>query len=155
MVYPRLTDSDTLKKILLAHNLHLRKTSSQHFLISAEVIEAIIALAEVGPKVATELGAGLGTLTQALAQADYTVRAIERDPALANLLPSFIPPLQRKNVEVVVKDLRDVSWEHSEAYQVIGNIPYAVSGLIIRRLTHLDPVPTQAIFLVQKEVALR
>lgn len=40
-------------------------------------------------------------------------------------------------------------------WQLVGNIPYNLSGYILRRLTQLDHPPTQALFMVQKEVALR
>jgi 16S rRNA (adenine1518-N6/adenine1519-N6)-dimethyltransferase len=56
---------------------------------------------------------------------------------------------------LIEDDLRSASWEQHEPYQIVGNIPYHLSGLIIRHITQLEPVPRQAILLVQKEVAQR
>ena len=155
MTTPQLTDIATLQGILQKANIQLSPDKSQHYLISPEVVEATVALAKEGPKVITELGAGLGTLTQGLVSFKPRIRAIERDRNVAQLLLTLLPPDKRSLVEVVNKDLRDVDWTWPQPYQVVGNIPYAFSGLIIRRLTQLDPAPTQAILLVQKEVGDR
>jgi len=155
MIYPELADINNLKLVVQNAGIRLSPDKSQHFLVSAEVVQASLALVKTGPQALTELGAGVGTLTQALAHTGFKIRAIERDPAVAKLIPSFIPPKERSQIEVIIKDLRDVDWTYSEPYQVVGNIPYAFSGLIIRRLTQLDPAPTQAILLVQKEVGQR
>lgn len=155
MLRPVLTDITTLKNVLGRAGVRLDPKQSQHFLISPEVVEATVTALENGPKQITELGAGVGTLTQALAAAGYTIRAIERDPALAAALPSVLAPKERAQVEVLERDLREVDWEHNEPYQLVGNIPYAFSGLIMRRITQLNPVPERVVLLVQKEVGQR
>lgn len=155
MLRPILTDLTTLKNVLGRAGVRLDPSQSQHFLISPEVVEATVTALENGPKQVTELGAGVGTLTQALAAAGYTIRAIERDPALAAALPNVLAPKERDRVKVLAKDLRQVIWEHSQPYQLVGNIPYAFSGLILRRITQLDPVPERVVLLVQKEVGQR
>jgi len=155
MLNARLTDPTHLQALLQKAGIQLDPRKSQHFLVSDEVLEATLELAGAGPRRVTELGAGIGTLTQPLAAAGFAVRAIERDPALAALLERSLPPKNRQTVEIIQADLRETAWEWTEAYQLIGNIPYAVSGLIIRRLTELDPTPLQAILLVQKEVGER
>jgi 16S rRNA (adenine1518-N6/adenine1519-N6)-dimethyltransferase len=48
-----------------------------------------------------------------------------------------------------------VAWEQPGPYQIVGNIPYHLSGLIIRKITQLEPQPQQALLLLQKEVAAR
>lgn len=155
MLRPILTDITTLKNVLGRAGVRLDPAQSQHFLISPEVVEATVAALENGPTQVTELGAGVGTLTQALAAAGYTIKAIERDQALAAALPSVLAPKERARVEVLERDLREVSWEWPEPYQLVGNIPYAFSGLIMRRITQLNPVPERVVLLVQKEVGQR
>lgn len=150
-----LTDSATIKKLLLKTGQTPQRSAGQNFLISREVVEATLIAARSGPQRITELGAGLGTLTQALIAAGFTVRAIEQDRALAKILPTSIPPRQRNRIELFVADLRHLDWTWAENYQLIGNIPYNLSGLILRRLTQLTPPPSQVILLLQKEVAQR
>lgn len=155
MLRPVLTDITTLKQVLGRAGIRLDPKQSQHFLILPEVVKATVAALDGGPKLITELGAGVGTLTQALAAHGYIVRAIERDKALAAALPGVLAPKERERVEVVAHDLREVKWEYEEPYQLVGNIPYAFSGLILRRITQLSPAPERVVLLVQKEVGQR
>lgn len=158
MLTPRLTDIDVLRERLARAGVKPRKQAGQHFLISEEVIEATVATLLQWKKRAwrvTELGAGAGTLTQALAAAGAEVRAIEWDRKLAKLLPDHVPKKARRRVKVLEGDLRQVDWTWPEAYLVAGNIPYNVSGLVLRRLTQLTPAPEAAVFLIQQEVAER
>lgn len=154
----QLTDPEILRERLAKAGVHPRREAGQNFLISEEVVEATVAALQQWRRTAwriTELGAGLGTLTQALAAAGAEVRAIEWDRALAALLPEHIPPPRREHVRVVVQDLREADWTWTEPYILVGNIPYNVSGLILRRLTQLRPAPVAAVLLVQQEVAER
>lgn len=152
---PLMSDANTLRDFLEHHGIEPSKAMGQNFLVSQEVIEGILAVALEGPKLATELGPGAGALTQGLVESGFTLKAIEKDADFAKLLPSLVSAKKRKNLQVICDDLKDVSWSHTEPYQVIGNIPYNISGYIFRTLTQLEPVPTQAILLVQKEVGQR
>lgn len=155
MLHPPLTDQTYLQSLLKKHGIKPAHSAGQNFLVSAEVVEATLALLTDGPTHITELGAGAGTLTQALLQSGFTVRAIERDQALASLLPHALGPKERARLDLSVADMREVDWTHPKPYQLVGNIPYNLSGLIIRRLTELDPAPTAVVLLVQREVAQR
>lgn len=158
MLVPRLTDIDVLQERLARAGVTARREAGQHFLIAEEVVEATVAALLHWKDTAwriTELGAGLGTLTQALAGAGAQVRAIERESALAALILEHLPRPVRKNVSVVIDDLKSVDWTWTAPYVLAGNIPYNLSGLILRRLTQLRPAPAAAVFLVQQEVAER
>ncbi|HLD25867.1 MAG TPA: rRNA adenine dimethyltransferase family protein [Candidatus Andersenbacteria bacterium] len=151
---PSLTDPASLKALLAAQGIAPRRSASQNFLISQPVIAAIVAAACQGPKQVTELGAGVGVITLALLQADLSVRAIERDQQLAEILAQATAE-QVERLEVIMADLREVLWHWDTPYQIIGNIPYQLSGLILRRITQLTPAPEQAILLMQREVGQR
>ncbi len=150
-----LTDIRYIQHLLGKEGVSPNHSAGQNFLVAPEVIEAALLSAKGGPKNITELGSGLGSLTQSLIMAGYHVRGIEWDKHLVAILRKVLPTTRHPNLAIVQGDLRKVAWEQSEAYQIMGNIPYNLSGLIFRRLTHLDPAPERAIFLVQKEVALR
>jgi 16S rRNA (adenine1518-N6/adenine1519-N6)-dimethyltransferase len=155
MAKPHLTDPDFLHDYLDHHSITPARSAGQNFLVSPEVVEATVLAVHGGPKQVTELGAGLGPLTQGLAAAGYSIKAIERDPLLANLLPHAVTPKERLHLHVIQKDLREVDWAWPEPYQLVGNIPYNLSGLILRRVTFLDPAPERVVLLVQKEVGQR
>jgi 16S rRNA (adenine1518-N6/adenine1519-N6)-dimethyltransferase len=150
-----LTELAHLKALLTAHGIRPRRTASQNFLTSRDVVTAIVSAARGGPRAVTELGAGTGVITQALLTADFAVRAIERDRQLATILTSVMPPQLQPELELVIGDVRQKSWEWSTPYQIVGNIPYHLSGLVIRKITQLTPLPRQAVLLVQAEVGER
>lgn len=141
-----------LKKICREHNIKPTQSSGQHFLVCEEPLETTVAALADGPKLITELGAGLGTLTERLLTAGHTVRAIERD---GRLLPILAQAGTADQLTIVEADLRYVSWHGPAAYQLTGNIPYNLSGYILRHLTQMTLPPTKAVFLLQDEVAER
>lgn len=147
---PPLTNQAYLKRVLDKAHATPKRSLGQNFLVCTEVVEATLALLATGPKNVTELGAGVGSLTQVLVAADFSVRAIEKDDVLIQLLRKHAA-----GADIMHGDMKEQSWTWPEPYQLIGNIPYNLSGFIIRRLTQLDPRPQQAILLVQAEVGER
>lgn len=161
-----LTNPDVLQSVLASHQLRAAKSLGQNFLICEEVIDAVLMALSDGSKNITELGPGLGTLTQGLIGSGYIVRGIEKDDDFVRVLPNMLPPKLRKHLTIIHGDLLEEDWPHfapsgdgatrgDNSYAVVGNIPYNISGLIIRRLTQLQTAPHSAIFLMQKEVAER
>lgn len=150
-----LTDPNVLKHVLSTHNIQASKSLGQNFLVCIEAVDAVLLALEGGPKHVTELGPGLGTLTQGLIANGYHVRGIEKDDEFVKILPTMVPPKLRENLTLIHGDLKEVDWTWPEPYTLIGNIPYNLSGFIIRRLTQLHTPPSIAIFLMQKEVADR
>lgn len=155
MIQPSLTDERYLKQLLGRAGVHPARCAGQNFLISEEVIEATLLALQDGPERVTELGAGIGTLTLPLAAAGFAVRAIERDKALAQVLHQQLPKKFQERVEIISQDLRETDWSWEKSYQLVGNIPYNLSGLIIRRITQLAPTPERVALLVQAEVGER
>lgn len=155
MLTPDLTQPAVIKELLQQVNAAPSHAAGQNFLTCREVVDATLLVTTAGPSAITELGAGLGVLTAALLADTMRVRAIERDQTLADILAKVIPPKDRDRLTLVRDDLRHVDWTWPEPYQVVGNIPYNLSGLIIRRLTQLAPAPTTAVLLVQREVGER
>lgn len=155
MLQRDLTDEEYIRELLASAGVTPNRSSGQNFLISSEVRDAILTITEAGPSQVTELGAGMGPLTQGLLQQKMHVRAIERDETLAAILEKQIPAKLRSQLTLLKKDLRETDWTWPDSYQIAGNIPYNISGLILRRLTQLEPTPTQVVLLIQKEVGER
>jgi len=155
LMWKNLIKVDELKRRLGEVGVRPKRAAGQNFLVCESVIEAIIAAAKKGPQRVTELGAGAGVLTAALLENDMAVRAIERDERLVALVEQMTEIGNKPRLDMVLGDLKEERWDYSEPYQLIGNIPYQLSGLIIRKLTQLENAPQQAILLVQKEVGQR
>lgn len=153
--YPPLHNTAYLRSVLERLGVHPRRATGQHFLVCEWVTAATLDVLAGGPKRVTELGAGCGALTWPLLARRFTVRAVERDPRLAGMLRELAPEADRRRFDLVTGDLRRVRWEWDQPWQLAGNIPYNLSGYIIRRLTQLTPPPAQAIFLLQREVGQR
>src|SRR4029077_10594093 len=102
------------------------------------------------------VGAGVGTLTVALASSCRRVVAVELDHALIPALREVLAG--RSNVEVVEADI--LRFEVTAAFPgggevVAGNIPYTLTGALIRKLLDRPPRPRRLSLVVQKEVAER
>lgn len=143
-----------------------KKSLGQHFLVDQEVLNQIVAAAELAPNdVVLEIGAGNGVLTRRLAQAAGRVIAVELDNRMiASLRKEFAgsPHVTIVHGDILELDLLHLLGGESTAeadpptnYKVVANIPYYITGPILRRLLEASIPPTLAVLLVQKEVAER
>jgi 16S rRNA (adenine1518-N6/adenine1519-N6)-dimethyltransferase len=158
----RLLNPSYLQSLLQKANSKPRREAGQNFILCTEVIEATLLAMRDGPKKVTELGAGIGALTLAMLEAGYEVRAIERDRTLLDILTREVGVKYQDRLEPINDDLRKSRWQWPEeqddkdlSYQLVGNIPYNLSGFIIRRIVQLDPAPDRVLLLLQREVGER
>ena len=137
-----------------------RKALGQHFLCDPRVAARIAAAAGLTPDdTVVEIGPGRGFLTRRLARLAGRVVAVELDPQLCYELPARLG--FPGNLQCVAADAREVDLPGLAAaasgaaagYQVIGNLPYYAANPIIRRTLESAPPPSQALFMVQREVA--
>ena len=150
-------DAHQLDALLRRHRITLQHRLGQNFLVDSELRDAIAEAAGIRPDdEVLEVGAGAGTLTIALATRARKVVAVELDaslmPALRDVLASY------ENVEVVQADILrfDVSRSFPDGGElVVGNIPYNLTGELIRKLLDQPPRPRRLSLVVQKEVAER
>ena len=144
----------TIKK----YDFRFRKRFGQNFLIDDHVIRKILAAAEISKEdTVVEIGPGIGTLTQYLAEAAGQVYAVEIDE---NLLPVLADTLSEyDNVTVVNQDILkcDIGQLIGEknSCKIVANLPYYITTPIIMGLLE-GGVPAESItVMVQKEVAER
>ena len=106
-----------------------------------------------------EIGPGTGVLTQKLLDTGAHVIAIEKDADLIPLLTTlFTQEISEKRFELIHGDIRTFSAEsqaHGAPYKVVANIPYYITGEIIRDAFEAKHQPLSITLLVQKEVAER
>lgn len=128
----------------------------QHFLLDETTLNKIVDAAEVARSdVVLEIGPGKGSLTGKLAMRCRKVIAVELDRQLVQLLRVKLKHF--RNLTVIQDDILAFSAHglHIAGYKVVGNIPYYISGKILRAFTENKNRPKMAVFLVQKEVAER
>jgi 16S rRNA (adenine1518-N6/adenine1519-N6)-dimethyltransferase len=150
-------DADQLAGLLRKHRITLRHSLGQNFLIDPGLRDAVADAVGVGPDdEVVEVGAGVGTLTVALASRCRRVVAVELDHRLIPALREVVAGSDR--VEVVEADILklDIAQLYPGGGEVVaGNIPYNLTGALIRRLLDSPPRPRRLSFVVQKEVAER
>ncbi len=105
-----------------------------------------------------EIGPGKGALTRELLSTKRPVVAIEKDELLVEKLhETFATEISSKQLRIIVGDVRDFSaeLEHFGTYVVAANIPYYITGEIIRQFLTMNKQPRAMALLIQKEVAQR
>jgi 16S rRNA (adenine1518-N6/adenine1519-N6)-dimethyltransferase len=131
------------------------KRYGQHFLTDRAVLADIALAVDPGPSdTVVEIGPGRGVLTDALAARAGRVIAIEIDRALATQLRKRYEGVA--GVEIIEADVlaAPISDLVSGPYLVAGNVPYYITTPILFHVLK-PPLPTRAVFLVQREVAAR
>ena len=131
-----------------------KKSLGQHWLEDVNALEAMCEAAVVNADdTIVEIGPGLGTLTKLLVERAEQVIAVEFDPGLASNLGKLV---NNQNLTVIHEDiLRFDFGTVSHPYKVVANIPYYLTSNLIRTLSESSNPPTDAVILIQKEVAER
>jgi 16S rRNA (adenine1518-N6/adenine1519-N6)-dimethyltransferase len=141
------------RKVLARHGFAPKRSYSQNFLISERAVRAIVQACALGPESRVlELGAGCGTLTHALADACGHVIALELDPDMLAILQAECDPAR---VEVLAADAKSIDVAQLAAagrLVVAGNLPYAITGAIMRNLMQYSDALERAVLMVQREV---
>lgn len=144
------------KQLLTHYQIEPKKSLGQNFLFDENVLARIVAAAEIQPlEPVLEIGPGLGSLTRVLAQTAASVTAVELDQR-------FIPILQTElayfdNVRLIHGDIltQNLDALFAGPYKVVANVPYYITGAILRHLLSAQNKPTIVVMTVQKEVAER
>ena len=146
-----------MRDLAARHDIRPTKSLGQNFLIDPNLARAIAADAGVGPgDRVVEIGAGLGSLTLALAAAGARVRAIEFDRRLIPALEEATAGLA--GVEIVHADAMKVDWGvelASEPWTVCANLPYNVAVPLVLTILERAPTVRRAVVMVQREVGER
>ncbi len=156
-IKPRIAQKDVTLHILKTFGIHMSKRMGQNFLIDGNVVDGIVAAAKVEHGDAVlEVGPGIGTLTQGLAEAGAAVTAVELDRRLPAVLAKTLAGYD--NVKIVQGDILkiDISREINRGrYKVVANLPYYITTPIIMKFLE-ERLPVELLVtMVQKEVAER
>lgn len=150
-------NAQELQALLRRHRITLQHRLGQNFLIDPALRDAVAEAAGTDSRDdVLEVGAGAGTLTIALAARCRRLVAVEFDRALIPVLREVVAG--RDNIEVVQADILryDVAGGFPNGGEVVaGNIPYNLTGALIRTLLDRPPRPRRLSLVVQEEVAER
>ena len=147
-----------INELLAGHGLAPRREFGQNFVGDPNTVRRIARLAGVGPgDVVVEIGAGLGSLTVALAETGAHVLAIEIDRGIVPVLRTVVERFA--NVTVIEGDAQELSWPDllagSEAWVLVANLPYNVGTPLVLDLLDTVPQIARMLVMVQREVAER
>ncbi len=144
-------------ELLERHGLAPSRALGQNFVVDPNTVERVARLAEIGPgDRVVEIGAGLGSLTVALAATGASVVAVEVDRHVMGALREVVEPV---GVTVVEGDALTLDWDVVLAagapWVLVANLPYNVAAPLVCDL--LDDVPqiTRMLVMVQREVGER
>lgn len=147
--------------VLQKYNFNFQKKFGQNFLIDTHVLEKIVEAAEITKEdCVVEIGPGIGTMTQYLAEAAGEVTAVEIDRNLIPILQETLADYDNVTVineDILKVDLKRIAEEKNQgrAVKVVANLPYYITTPIIMGLFE-NHVPLKSItIMVQKEVADR
>ncbi|MDR0221037.1 MAG: 16S rRNA (adenine(1518)-N(6)/adenine(1519)-N(6))-dimethyltransferase RsmA [Lachnospiraceae bacterium] len=155
---PDLTNPTAVLAVLRKHNLALRKKYGQNFLVDRNILEKVVAAANITKDdCVLEIGPGLGTMTALLAERAGRVVAVEIDrlliPVLAETLAGY------DNVTVLNEDIMktdiDQFGQPPHPLKAVANLPYYITTPVVMKLLEHKPPFSSLTLMVQKEVAAR
>ena len=156
-IQPKIASREVTQHVLKAFGLRAVKSFGQNFLIDAGVVRAIVEAAGVSASDhVLEIGPGIGTLTQALAETGAAVKAVEIDKKLPAVLAETLKSYD--NVTIVSGDILKVDIPAimgAGAFKVVANLPYYITTPILMTLLERRLPLADIVTMVQKEVAER
>lgn len=157
MIESIIASPEVVHYICKRFDIKMSKKLGQNFLIKRGIVDEIVKAADLqeGEPV-LEIGPGIGTLTQGLAQSGANVTAIELDTRLLEVLDTTLA--QYSNVTIVHGDVLKLdvpSIMNHEPFKVVANLPYYITTPIIMSFLESRLPIERLVVMVQKEVALR
>ena len=152
-----------IQALLAEHDLRPSRALGQNFVADGNTVRRIARLAGVGPGTqVVEIGAGLGSLTLALAETGASVTAVEVDRHVVPVLRSQVEPL---GVRVVEADALQVDWDEllgpapgpdaAAPWTLVANLPYNVAVPLVIGVLEKAPQVASLLVMVQREVGER
>lgn len=157
MLEANLADRQVVQYVIRRFGIYAKHKLGQNFLIRPDVVSAIAEAAELGEHVPVmEIGAGIGTLTQALAETGADVTAFELDKSLERVLSHTLE--HYKNIHIIYEDVLKADLKTilgDRDWRCAANLPYYITTPILLSLIQSDLPISLFVFMMQKEVADR
>jgi 16S rRNA (adenine1518-N6/adenine1519-N6)-dimethyltransferase len=160
----KIATPSATKKILREHNLSLKKSLGQNFLVDSNIIDIITSASAIdGDEFIIEIGPGIGSLTQAVLEklTSGKLLAVEKDAAMVEVLKDIFA--EEEKLTLLNQDALKINWKEIAAeynsenrkIKLIANLPYYVTTPIIMGVLESEIELEQLVFMVQKEVGER
>lgn len=157
MLEPIIASPEVVHHICKRFGITMSKKLGQNFLIKRSVVDEIVRAADLGDgDQVLEVGPGIGTLTQGLAQSGADVKAIELDRRLLEVLDTTLASYD--NVQIIHGDVLKLNIPeimNHKPFKVVANLPYYITTPIIMSLLEAKLPIERLVVMVQREVALR
>jgi len=157
MLEANLADRQVVQYIIRRFGIHAKHKLGQNFLIRPDIVAAIAEAAELGPGIPVmEIGAGIGTLTQALAETGADVISFELDQGLERVLSHTLE--HYPNIRIIYKDVLKADLKEilgNREWRCAANLPYYITTPILLSLIQSELPISLFVFMMQKEVADR
>lgn len=154
----RLISPHQTKQILAKYNFKSSKVLGQNFLVDANILDKIVRAAELKfDDVVLEIGPGIGSLTECLAEKTKLVIAIEYDRVLVSILmetlghPAKIKLICADALKLDLNSLKDLPPPN----KMVSNLPYSIAAPLLGRYLENYPQVKSYLVMVQKEIAAR
>jgi len=140
--------------------MRAKKSLGQHFLKSERALSSIIKAGEISETdTILEIGPGTGTLTEKLLETGAKVIGVEKDNSLFELLrQKFEKEISSEQLVLIHEDILEFEAKKLmklKSWKLVANIPYNITGAILKKFLGADYQPETMVLLVQKEVAER
>lgn len=156
-----LGNTKNTAEIIQKYRFNFQKKFGQNFLIDSNILDKIIGSAEITKEdCVLEIGPGIGTMTQYLAEEAREVIAVEIDKNLIPILEDTLSVYDNVSIineDILKVDINQIVQERNggKPIKVVANLPYYITTPIIMALFE-SHVPLQSVtIMVQKEVADR
>lgn len=157
----KLVNPSVTREIVERYGFHFKKSLGQNFLVDSHILDQIVTAAEITKEDGVlEVGPGIGTLTQVLAEAAGQVVAIEKDERLLPILHETLDAYNNVTIhhgDVLETSLQGLFQQYfiGRKVSVVANLPYYITTPIIMKLLE-ERLPLHTIVvMVQREVAER
>lgn len=152
-----LADIKVVRYVLQRFGIRAKHRLGQNFLVRPDIVAEIATAAELAEGAfVLEIGAGIGTLTQALAETGGNVTTFEIDKSLENVLTHTLEAYN--NVHIIYEDvlkanLKEILGDNN--WHAAANLPYYITTPILLYLIQSELPISLFVFMMQKEVADR
>ena len=140
----KLSNPQKTIEILQKYQFVFQKRFGQNFLIDPHVLEKIMAAAQIGPEdCVLEIGPGIGTMTQYLAERAARVVAVEIDEGLIPILQETLKDYGNVTLiraDILKVDIKELAQEYGggRPFKVVANLPYYITTPIVMGLLEGD-----------------
>ena len=149
----KLFSQKNIRDLIKRYGIRPSKKLGQNFLIDGIKIKEFIKAASLQPDdIVLEVGPGVGSLTQGIAEKSKRVIAVEKSLAMCKILKEMLASF--KNVQIVNKDILKFPVPKFD-YKIAANLPFYLTAPLIRKFLENENPPKEMILVVQKEVAQR